>query len=144
MSTLEDYPITVERQVRWGEMDAFQHVNNVEYFRYFEDVRIAYFRAMEIYDPDSAEVFPKIGPILAATSCKFLAPLGYPDNIIVGARAGEVGEDRFALEYAIASESADRPVAVGDSAVVCYNYGEGHKVDVPAFWRDAIDRIESS
>ena len=40
---LKDYPVTVEVPVVWGEMDAFSHVNNVVYFRYFETARIAYF-----------------------------------------------------------------------------------------------------
>lgn len=142
MPDIEEYPVVVERSVRWGEMDAFQHVNNVEYFRYFEDARIAYFQAMDIYDPTTSGVLPERGPILGATSCQFLAPLSYPDEIAIGARTKEVGEDRFVLEYAIASQQADRIVAVGDSVVVSYNYHEGRTIAVPQPWRRAIERIE--
>ena len=143
MSKLEDYPIVVERAVRWGDMDAFQHVNNVEYFRYFEDARIAYFRAMEIYDPKAQGVLPEEGPILAATSCRFLAPLAYPDQILIGARTEEIREDRFVMAYAVVGERTGRIVAVGDSEIVPYNYREGHKIDVPEAWRRAIDDLEN-
>ena len=40
---LAGYPVVIEIPVAWGEMDAFQHVNNIVYFRYFESGRIAYF-----------------------------------------------------------------------------------------------------
>ncbi len=40
---LKHYSVIIETPVAWGEMDAFQHVNNIVYFRYFESVRIAYF-----------------------------------------------------------------------------------------------------
>ncbi|MFO7632899.1 MAG: acyl-CoA thioesterase [Caldilinea sp.] len=40
---LAGFPVIVEISVAWGEMDAFQHVNNIVYFRYFESGRIAYF-----------------------------------------------------------------------------------------------------
>ena len=40
---LKDFPIVIEIPVAWGEMDAFGHVNNIIYFRYFESARLAYF-----------------------------------------------------------------------------------------------------
>ena len=33
---LAGFPVVVDIPVAWGEMDAFGHVNNVMYFRYFE------------------------------------------------------------------------------------------------------------
>ena len=40
---LKSFPVVAKIPVRWGDMDSFQHVNNVSYFRYFESARIAYF-----------------------------------------------------------------------------------------------------
>ena len=45
---LADYPVVVETPVAWGEMDAFGHVNNIVYFRYFETARIAYFEKLDV------------------------------------------------------------------------------------------------
>ena len=42
------YPYTMEQDLVWGDMDAFQHLNNVAYFRLFESVRIAYFEKLGI------------------------------------------------------------------------------------------------
>ena len=34
--------------IRWGDMDAFGHVNNTVYFRYMEQVRISWFEQLGI------------------------------------------------------------------------------------------------
>ena len=39
----KEYPLVLSEDVIWGDMDAYGHVNNKVYFRYFEDARIAYF-----------------------------------------------------------------------------------------------------
>ena len=39
---LASFPVVFEQVVDWGDMDGFAHVNNVVYFRYFENVRIEY------------------------------------------------------------------------------------------------------
>ena len=36
-----EYPVIIELPVAWGDMDAFAHVNNTAYFKYFESARIA-------------------------------------------------------------------------------------------------------
>src|SRR5205807_2006177 len=43
---LAGFPVVVELPVNWGEMDAYRHVNNVVYFRYFENARLEYFRRL--------------------------------------------------------------------------------------------------
>lgn len=42
----EQYPIVLSQDLIWGDMDAFEHVNNTVYFRYFEDARLAYFEKL--------------------------------------------------------------------------------------------------
>jgi acyl-CoA thioesterase FadM len=47
---MEGYPVVIEVPVAWGEMDAFGHLNNIVYFRYFESARIAYFHKIGLID----------------------------------------------------------------------------------------------
>jgi hypothetical protein len=55
--------------MRWGEMDALGHMNNVSYFRYFEQARISWFDTLAIdYRPGSE------GPILGSLSCRYIKP----------------------------------------------------------------------
>jgi acyl-CoA thioester hydrolase len=137
---LADYPVVASLPIAWGDMDAFQHVNNTRYFRYFEDARIAYFDAAGIAGVSG--VPSGIGPILASTSCRFKAPLSFPDNIGVGARVIELDEDRFLVEHAVASEKLGRIAAVGTALIVSFDYSKQAKANVPEEWREAIEQLE--
>ena len=81
--TLAKYPVIVRQPVVWGDMDYYRHVNNVVYFRYFENARLEYFRRIGWFE---FEEKTGIGPILAATTARFRRPLTYPDDIAIGAR----------------------------------------------------------
>jgi acyl-CoA thioester hydrolase len=135
MNKLDEYPVQVPLRVDWGDMDAFQHVNNVVYFRWFENARIAYFERAETLDGT-------IGPILAKTDCRFRAPLAYPDDIVVGCRVREVGTHDFIMEYAVYSKAKDVIAAKGEGRVVSYDYANNAKVEVPDAWRKKIGEIE--
>ena len=136
---LADYPVVVEVPVAWGEMDAFGHVNNIVYFRYFETARIAYFEALDV--PEFIGRDP-IGPILAETTCRFRAPLSYPDSVSIGAKAISVGEDRFVMRYAVFSHKLDRIAAEGEGTLVCYDYVRNRKAPVPEKLRRRIAETE--
>jgi acyl-CoA thioester hydrolase len=138
---LSGYPVVVEIPVAWGEMDAFGHVNNIVYFRYFETARIAYFEKLNM--PEFIGRDP-IGPILAETSCRFRAPLSYPDRVSIGARVVSVGEDRFVMSYAVFSHRLKRIAADGEGVLVCFDYRQNRKAPVPARLRQRIEEIERS
>jgi acyl-CoA thioester hydrolase len=138
---VEGYPVVIEIPVQWGEMDAFQHVNNVVYFRYFENARIAYFEKLEIIELMQNTW---IGPILAATSCRFKAPLTYPDKVLVAAKVTTIEEDRFMMNYRVVSTKHQKLAAEGDGVIVTFNYRENKKVLVPEELRLLIVKIENA
>jgi len=140
-SPLADYPVVIEIPVAWGEMDAYGHVNNIVYFRYFETARMAYFE--KLASPDFVSRNP-LGPILASTSCRFRAPLAFPDRLSVGARVARVDEDRFVMFYAVYSHSLQRIAAEGEGTIVCFDYRENRKAPLPAELRLRISELENS
>jgi acyl-CoA thioester hydrolase len=136
---LEGFPVVVVCPVQWGEMDAYQHVNNGVYFRWFETGRSAYFDEAGLW---SAEGPRGVAPILHSVSCRYRAPLTYPDEVEIGVRVASRGADRFEVEHAIYSRRLARVVAEGRGVVVSYDYDEGAKAPLPAAWLAAIERIE--
>jgi len=132
--------VTVDLPVVWGEMDAFQHVNNVVYFRYFESARIAYFDKVDINESMAKD---GIGPILASTQCRFKAPLTYPDNVAVVTRVSEISEDRFTMKYYVKSEKSGRVVAEGEGLVIFYDYKNNCKHSIPKPILDQIKALDS-
>jgi acyl-CoA thioester hydrolase len=137
---LSDFPVVVELPVVWGEMDAYGHVNNIIYFRYFECVRIAYFDRMEFME---LKKDTGIGPILAEISCRYKIPLSYPDYVKVGARVPSIDSDRFEMEYKMVSKKHQSVAASGDSEIVCFNYLENKKVPLPDELIIKINEIEN-
>lgn len=138
---LASYPVVVRQAVVWGEMDSYRHVNNVVYFRYFENARLEYFRRL---DWPAHEEQSGIGPILAATQARFRRALTYPDTIAITARLGTLGEDRFTLEHRIFSEKLDGVATEGEGLVVAFHYGRGEKVPLPDELRRRIAELEAS
>ena len=131
-----NHPVQVELPVQWGEMDAFQHVNNIVYFRYFETARIAYFKQTSVIP--SADLSADIGPILAKTNCTFIFPLKYPDRALCTARTVELLVDRFVMEYHIYSIGEQRLAAKGSGLIVSYDYVRNEKVELPQNWRQGM------
>jgi acyl-CoA thioester hydrolase len=138
---LAGYPIVVRIPVQWGELDAYGHVSNVVFFRYFESARVLYLERcgfIESYDRH------KIGVILHSTSCRFRRPLFYPDTALVGARAADLAHDRFTMAYEIVSVASGDPAAEGEATVVSYDYNTRQVVPIPQDVRAAIEGLESS
>lgn len=109
------------------------HVNNTVYFRMFETARIAYLRGIGLTSATG------IGPILAATHCRFRQPLAFPDTVTVAARTTEIAVDRFTMEYRIVSGTGEL-AAEGGGVVVAYDYATGRKVAIPA---PVLDRMKA-
>jgi len=124
---LADYRVTVEIPVAWGDMDAFGHVNNAVYFRYFETARMECFARIGL----RMEGRQGVGPILHSASCRFRIPLTHPDTVTVGAHIGEVGDDRFVMRYRAVSHEHGAVAAEGESLIVIFNYATGSKAPIP-------------
>jgi acyl-CoA thioester hydrolase len=138
---LEAFPIVITLPVAWGEMDAFQHVNNSVYFRYFESARIAYFERLEFMEHMQAT---GVGPILASTQCRFRIPLTYPDMVRVGAKISEISNDRFVMRYAVVSQRLQKLAAEGEGVIVSFDYRQNQKAPLPEVIRQRIAALEAT
>ena len=140
-NVLEHCPVVIETPVAWGQMDAFRHLNNTAYFRFFESARIAYFEKLNLLEFMEAT---GVGPILASTNCRFKIPLTYPDTVSIGSRVSEIQNDRFTMEYYVVSHKHQRVAAEGTGLIVCFNYTENKKTPVPAEIKQRIEALEAS
>ena len=140
MNKLEqEYPVLISQDVIWGDMDAFGHINNTVYFRYFEDARIAYFDRIGVHE---YKEHSNIGPILAKALCNFRLPLDYPDRIHIGTRGRILSPKTINMEYAVFSERHGKLVADGDGLIVYYDYANSKSCDIPGAIVEAIKKLE--
>ena len=139
MASLDDFNISIDIPIAWGDMDAFNHVNNTRFFRYFETARIKYFEKVGFIETMEKN---SIGPILASISAKFIKPLFYPDTLTVGTRVTSTESTEFIMEYIIESKSKGI-AAVGESKIVVYDYKSSKRVALPDIVRNKIREIDS-
>lgn len=137
MTPTRPFPVTLPIDIAWGEQDAFGHLNNVAYLRYFESVRMHFLERTGILR-SHAEL--GIGVILASTQCDFLRPVHWPARLLASTGCTAIGNTSFTLTYQLEDELGHL-VAKGTCVLVMYDYRAGHKVPVPAPIREAIDLI---
>jgi len=125
---LKDYPIQLIENLSWSDMDAYDHINNAVFFRYFENARMLCFEqiGMNAYMQEH-----KLGPILATTQASYKAPLVYPDSISIGIKIGQIDEKKFLTEYAIYSHNTKAIACYGSGLVVYYDYNLNQSCAIP-------------
>lgn len=91
----------VERiPIRWGDMDAMGHVNNIVYFRYMEQARISW---LDQLLPGRA--WKSIGVVIANASCNFRRAITYPGTVEVKVFVAHPGGSSVATYYELSIES---------------------------------------
>ncbi len=131
--------MTIQLPVQWGDQDAFGHVNNATYFRWYESARIVYLEnvALEANRPGD-----HLGPILAAIHCNYRRQVKYPDQVIVGARITKIGRTSVTMEHKLWSQSHNAIAADGQGIIVVFDYAANQPRPVPADLRAAIEKLE--
>lgn len=134
----KQFPYVIEAKVEWADLDAFQHVNNTNYLRYFERIRMEYFQKYGFFAYMNEH---NIGPILASTNCIFKAPLSYPDEILIGMGIQSIEPDRFNMLFAVYSDKFERIAAEGEGLIIYYDYGIGEKANIPDQFRSSVEDL---
>jgi acyl-CoA thioester hydrolase len=136
---LAAFPVVIELDVAWGDMDSYGHVNNVVYFRYFENARIAY---LDRVGWSASKERSGLGPILHSTSARFRKAVTYPDHLHAGARVIDIQADRVVFEFRLVSEKLNAVACEGQGVIVSYDYRAQEKTPIPGAIRAAILELE--
>ncbi len=128
-------------QVRWGDMDALNHVNNAAYLSYLEHARINYFTDMALWGGTSTE----LGLIMARVVMDFKLPLHAGEDAHVFTRCIRLGNRSFETEQVLIRANADgsqERVAAATITIVVYDYNANHSAPIPERWREGIMAYE--
>jgi acyl-CoA thioester hydrolase len=102
-----------EIPLRFADMDADQHVNNAEYYRYMEEARMRWIHTLGL-----AMIPPAPVPVLAASACSFRAPLYYPGHITVEIYLSHIGVSSVRTHYLLKNGGATAAEGYGVSVWV--------------------------
>ena len=118
-------------RIRWGDMDAMNHVNNTTYFRYLETIRIDWMRSIGCQPDPQGE-----GPVIVNAFCNFYKQLEYPGDVLVKMYVSDPGRSTF--ESWGTMERAEDPgviCAAGGATTIWVNYGAQKSVSLPDWMR---------
>ncbi|NLA68903.1 MAG: acyl-CoA thioesterase [Gammaproteobacteria bacterium] len=121
-------------ELRWRDLDAFNHVNNSNFMTYLEEARIRWFESL-----GEEWVTERTAPLLAAVHMNYRQPIPYPGSIVVELTADRVGNSSVTLGHRITSADGSILHADGHVVMVWVERGSGRPTTLP----DAVRRVAS-
>jgi len=122
---------------RWADNDVYGHVNNVEFYAFFDTVINRFLIEEGALDIHAGEV---IG-LCVESHCRFDRPLAFPEVIDAGMRVGHLGTSSVRYELALFGEGADAPAAEGWFVHVFVDREGRRPAPIPDRVRAALQRL---
>ncbi|MDP4607634.1 MAG: acyl-CoA thioesterase [Burkholderiaceae bacterium] len=120
--------------IRWGDMDAMGHVNNTQYFRYMETVRLEWMFKVGIAPNPQAQ-----GPVILNAFCNFYKQLEYPGDVLVKLFVSAPARSTF--ETWCTLELTTQPgtmYAAGGATVVWVDFPKQQSAPMPDWLREVV------
>lgn len=120
--------------IRWGDMDAMNHLNNASYFRYLETVRIDWMVSIGCQPAPQGE-----GPVIVNAFCNFYKQLEYPGDVRIKMYVSDVGRTTF--ETWGTMERADQPglvCAAGGATTIWVDFPKQKATTLPDWMRQIL------
>ncbi|MDC1221420.1 acyl-CoA thioesterase [Salibacteraceae bacterium] len=130
-------PHVIDIRLDWSEVDSFQHVNNVAYFKYAQSARVALCDSVGIA-VDAASTKP--GFLVAKSECEFLSPLNYPGVIQVRSVVTKLGTTSIGISHEIFEENGQCSAKLKD-VIVLYDFHSKRKVAISDELRNQLLNI---
>ncbi|MDF3982006.1 thioesterase family protein [Luteibacter sp. PPL201] len=122
--------------VRWQDLDAFNHVNNANYLVYLQEARLKWMMQLpdSWYSPDAA-------PVMAHSEINYRLPIEWPADVQVELYVNRMGTSSMTVGHRIVdSTDATRVHADGSVTMVWIDTRSGRPVALPQAIRDAVAR----
>lgn len=133
------FPVSLRLRIDWSELDLFNHVNNVTYFKYVQASRVNYWEETGLIHLHKQE---GIAPMLLSTQCHFIKPLFYPGNVLIKASIVYIKNSSFSIRHRLYNDN-DELVAEAEDVIVLINEQTNDKVYVPDEIREKIIKLEN-
>jgi acyl-CoA thioester hydrolase len=132
------YPHRLPIQTRWKDNDVYGHVNNVEYYSYFDTAINAWLIREGGLDIERGDV---IG-LCVESHCEYRAALTFPETIEVGLRVGRLGKSSVRYELGIFRQGVDEATAEGHFVHVFVDRENRRPAAIPPQLRSALERLQ--
>ena len=132
-----NFPHVQRIGTRWKDNDIYGHVNNVEYYSYFDTVINSYLIRSGGLDIHNGSV---IG-LCAESHCRYLQALSFPDAVDAGLRVAHLGRSSVRYEIGLFPEHSDQAAAQGWFVHVFVDRDTRRSTEMPPSLRSALQAL---
>jgi acyl-CoA thioester hydrolase len=133
-----DFPHFLTIPTRWADNDVYGHVNNVEYYAFFDTVINRWLITEGGLDIHRGEV---IG-VCAESHCTYRDGFSFPEDVEAGLRVGKLGNSSVRYEIGLFAAGAAEPSATGWFVHVFVDAESRRPAEMPERLRDCLRRLE--
>jgi acyl-CoA thioester hydrolase len=123
---------------RWLDNDVYGHVNNTQYYSFFDTAVNRYLIAAGALDIHAGEV---IG-LVVETHCNYFAPLSFPQDVEAGIRVAHVGRSSVRYEIGLFAPGEPLAAAMGHFVHVYVDRASRRPVALPDVLRQAVSALQ--
>jgi len=135
-ATPADFPVLHPITTRWKDNDVYGHVNNVDYYSFFDTaINTSLIRDGGL----DVERGPVLG-VCAESRCRFLASVSFPATVRCGVRVARLGRSSVTYALALFGED-DRLLAEGGFVHVFVDRETRRPTPIPDGLRAALSAL---
>jgi acyl-CoA thioester hydrolase len=134
----EDYLHHLSIATRWDDNDVYGHVNNVQYYAFFDTVINRWLIEEGGLDIDAG---PVIG-LCAESHCSFRAAIAFPDPVEAALRVGHLGNSSVRYEIGLFAGETGKPLASGWFVHVFVDRETRKPAPIPESMRASLERLQ--
>lgn len=132
-----DWPHFCTIATRWMDNDVYGHVNNVQYYSFFDTAVNQFLIERGVLDIHHGEV---VG-FVVDSGCSYFSPVAFPDIVHVGIRVAKLGNSSVRYEIALYRNDDSLPCAAGHFVHVYVERSNNRAVPIPASVRNLLESI---
>jgi len=126
-----------EISTRWMDNDVYGHVNNVNYYSYFDTAVNKH-----LIDEGALDILqsPVIG-LVVETQCNYFAPIAFPDIIDAGIRVTKIGNSSVRYEIGLFKKGDEICIAKGHFIHVYVDRETTKPVALPVKLKEVVSNL---
>ena len=133
----DDYRQFLTITTRWMDNDVYGHINNVQYYSYFDTAVNRFLIDRGVLDIHNGSV---IG-LVVETHCNYFSGAAYPQDIEAGIRVTEPGRSSVRYEVGLFVAGQEQAIAQGHFIHVYVDRGNRAPVEIPSELREVLSDL---
>lgn len=136
MKELIKYKFVTLQEIAWGDMDAFGHVNNVAYMKYFENARAKYFTHLNLWENYGISI--SNGMVLTHIEMDYRKQVRFPETLLVTLSIQDMTKRSFQIHCSMWNKK-DECVITAKADLLWYDFEKNKVVSLPKSFTDIVN-----